>query len=36
LFQEGELEQLISKVEGLRLVQSYYDQGNWCIVAEKL
>ena len=36
VFQEGELEQLIAKVEGLRLLASYYDQGNWCAEAEKV
>lgn len=36
VFQEGELEQLLAKVEGLRLLHSYYDQGNWCIIAEKI
>jgi alkylated DNA repair protein alkB family protein 8 len=36
VFEEGELEHLVSRVEGLRLLHSYYDQGNWCILAQKL
>jgi alkylated DNA repair protein alkB family protein 8 len=36
LFEEGELELLCSSVKGSKVVQGYYDQGNWCIVLEKL
>ena len=36
VFQEGELEGLVKQVEGLSISHSYYDQGNWCVVAEKI
>jgi alkylated DNA repair protein alkB family protein 8 len=36
VFEEGELELLCSSVKGAKPVQSYYDQGNWCIVLEKV
>lgn len=35
VYVEGELEGLIERVEGLRLVESYYDRSNWCVVAER-
>lgn len=35
VFEEGELEKLCKKVENLSFVESYYDQGNWCIIFEK-
>ena len=36
VFEEGELEELVKKVEGLVVVESYYDQGNWCSVLERV
>ena len=36
VFEEGELESLVEKVEKLIVVESYYDQGNWCSVVEKV
>jgi alkylated DNA repair protein alkB family protein 8 len=36
VFEEGELELLCSSVKGAKVVRSYYDQGNWCIVLEKI
>jgi len=36
VFEEGELESLVMQVEGLELVESYYDQGNWCCIARKV
>ncbi|GAB0088157.1 Alkylated DNA repair protein alkB homolog 8 [Sergentomyia squamirostris] len=36
VFEEGELEDLCAKVKSIKIVNSYYDQGNWCIVFEKL
>ncbi|XP_055700460.1 alkylated DNA repair protein alkB homolog 8 [Phlebotomus papatasi] len=36
VFEEGELEELCSKVNGIRVIQSYYDQGNWCAIFEKI
>ena len=35
VFKEGELEGLCAVVNGCRVVKSYYDQGNWCVVLEK-
>ncbi|CAL4128276.1 unnamed protein product, partial [Meganyctiphanes norvegica] len=36
VFREGELENLIEEVEGLKVVETYYDEGNWCCIFEKL
>ena len=36
VFEEGELEELVKKVEDLVVVESYYDQGNWCSVLERV
>ena len=35
VYVEGELEGLVNKVDGLRLMQSYYDRSNWCVVAQR-
>lgn len=35
VFQRGELEHLCASVSGVEVQQSYYDQGNWCIVLQK-
>lgn len=32
VFEEGELEALVARVDGIQVVRSYYDQGNWCVV----
>ena len=37
VFKEGELDYLINTyVENLHIISSYYDQSNWCVVAEKV
>lgn len=36
VYVEGELEQLVGKVDGLNVVDSYYDRSNWCVVAERV
>lgn len=36
VFEEGELEELVLKVAGLEVIESYYDQGNWCCIARKV
>lgn len=36
VFQEGELEQLCFKVEGVEIEKSFYDQGNWCVILKKI
>lgn len=35
MYAEGELEGLVESVDGLRVVKSYYDRSNWCVVAER-
>lgn len=35
VFQRGELEDLCVSVSGVEVQQSYYDQGNWCVVLQK-
>eukprot|EP00088_Acartia_fossae_P051302 TRINITY_DN5762_c0_g1_i5.p1 TRINITY_DN5762_c0_g1~~TRINITY_DN5762_c0_g1_i5.p1 ORF type:complete len:621 (+),score=99.24 TRINITY_DN5762_c0_g1_i5:29-1891(+) len=35
VFEEGELERLIVKGGLQHIVESYYDQGNWCAIAQK-
>ena len=35
VFEAGELEGLIEEVDQLKLVESYYDQGNWCCSFQK-
>ena len=35
MYAEGELKGLVESVDGLRVVESYYDRSNWCIVAER-
>ena len=32
VFEEGELETLVKGVPGLEIEQTWYDQGNWCVV----
>ena len=38
VYRHGELEHLIGLLEPrvVRIVDSYYDTGNWCVVIEKL
>ncbi|XP_065207939.1 alkylated DNA repair protein alkB homolog 8 [Planococcus citri] len=36
VFSEGELESLCKRIPGNRVMKSYYDQGNWCVILEKL
>ncbi|XP_067944033.1 alkylated DNA repair protein alkB homolog 8-like [Watersipora subatra] len=35
IFKEGELEALCTNVEKCRILESYYDQGNWCVILTK-
>ncbi|XP_063300987.1 alkylated DNA repair protein alkB homolog 8 isoform X1 [Pelobates fuscus] len=35
VFHDGELEGLCRKLENITILQSYYDQGNWCVILEK-
>lgn len=36
VFEENELETLCAEVQDARIARSYYDQGNWCVVLQKL
>ncbi|XP_026361638.2 alkylated DNA repair protein alkB homolog 8 isoform X2 [Ursus arctos] len=36
VFCEGELEAACRTLGHVRLLQSYYDQGNWCVILQKL
>ncbi|XP_029458309.1 alkylated DNA repair protein alkB homolog 8 [Rhinatrema bivittatum] len=36
VFCEGELEAACKKMSNIKIQQSYHDQGNWCVILEKL
>ena len=36
VFEEGELEEMVSGLPSANVCDSYYDQGNWCVVFEKI
>lgn len=36
VFQRGELERLCGHVTGCQVVDSYYDQGNWAVILQKM
>lgn len=36
VFVQGELEKLLSNIVNVKILESYYDQGNWCVVIEKI
>ena len=35
VFQESELEELVLKAGRVKVIKSYYDKGNWCIILSK-
>jgi len=35
-FVSGELQRLCELVAGVQVVDSYYDQGNWCVIIERI
>ncbi|XP_053208768.1 alkylated DNA repair protein alkB homolog 8-like [Panonychus citri] len=35
VFRENELENLFQHVNSLEIIESYYDQGNWCVIFRK-
>eukprot|EP00250_Pteridium_aquilinum_P007489 c17196_g1_i1 orf=280-1227(+) len=35
VFAEGELERLVSKVEGVCILDQFYDKSNWCVILQK-
>lgn len=36
VFEQGELETLCKKINEIQVLRSYYDQGNWCVIFEKI
>lgn len=36
VFRDGELRALIDRCDTLRVIDSFYDHTNWCIIAEKI
>eukprot|EP00743_Colponemidia_sp_Colp-15_P006292 GILK01006770.1.p1 GENE.GILK01006770.1~~GILK01006770.1.p1 ORF type:complete len:643 (+),score=105.48 GILK01006770.1:34-1962(+) len=36
MFVQGELDSLVQRIPALRIVDSYFDHANWCVVAEKI
>jgi alkylated DNA repair protein alkB homolog 8 len=36
VYAEGELQALVESVPGVKVLDQYYDTGNWCVVLEKL
>lgn len=35
VFDENELEEMCQQIDGIEIVESYYDQGNWCVIFRK-
>lgn len=35
VFKKGELEDLVMDIEGLKIIESYYDHANWCVKIRK-
>ncbi|CAF0720566.1 unnamed protein product [Brachionus calyciflorus] len=36
VFENNELENLFEKIPNTKIVESFYEQGNWCVIFEKL
>lgn len=36
VFEANELEKLCEEISEIKVIQSYYDQGNWCVIFEKI
>ena len=36
VFENRELENLFYKIENVKIIESYHEQGNWCVIFEKL
>lgn len=36
VFEEHELECLCGEVDDIQVIKSYYDQGNWCVIFERV
>lgn len=35
VFAEGELERLVSRVTGVRVLESFFDKSNWCVILQR-
>ena len=35
VFKEGELNELVQFISDARIIETYYDNGNWCVILEK-
>lgn len=35
VFEKNELEKLFEKIDTAKIIESYYEQGNWCVIFEK-
>jgi hypothetical protein len=33
---EGELLQLVQKLDGVEIVSHYYDKENWCVIGKRI
>ena len=36
VFENQELEDLFKNISGARILESFYEQGNWCAIFEKI
>lgn len=36
VFEENELQILCNKIKNIVVIKNYYDQGNWCVIIEKI
>lgn len=36
VFEEHELERMCADLSDIKVIKSYYDQGNWCVIFEKI
>ncbi|KAF6021374.1 ALKBH8 [Bugula neritina] len=36
IFEEGELDRVCSRIPNCEVTESYYDEGNWCVILTKL
>lgn len=35
VFKKGELDSMLQTIPGVSILESYYDKGNWCVIASK-
>lgn len=36
VFEESELDNLCKTINGVEIIKSYYDQGNWCVLVKRI